>query len=250
MIIRVALVVDRRSPRGPCRETLITPDAGDPIRSPDRVRRLGQRQQTTMLSTIRELQDAAEAQQQRVHRVARDRGVVLDGSHDGVLAVGRRATTGREGSPPPGRRASQPVFSESERLARSWPDGPSSASASPDLRCPGQAVCGRRRSNLTRLPRGRNMNDRHVKKLVKATDARGRGRPPTPSPLFGDTTAVDPFLLLDDFRNEKPADYIGGFPWHPHRGIETIRWPSSRAASTTAIAWATQVRSALATSNG
>jgi len=41
---------------------------------------------------------------------------------------------------------------------------------------------------------------------------------------FGDTAKFDPFLLLDDFRNERPADYLAGFPWHPHRGIETITY--------------------------
>jgi redox-sensitive bicupin YhaK (pirin superfamily) len=41
---------------------------------------------------------------------------------------------------------------------------------------------------------------------------------------FGDTDDYDPFLLLDDFRNENPADYQAGFPWHPHRGIETITY--------------------------
>lgn len=41
---------------------------------------------------------------------------------------------------------------------------------------------------------------------------------------FGETTAFDPFLLFDDFRNEDPADYLAGFPWHPHRGIETITY--------------------------
>ena len=41
---------------------------------------------------------------------------------------------------------------------------------------------------------------------------------------FGDTTEFDPFLLFDDFRNEKPEDYMAGFPWHPHRGIETITY--------------------------
>jgi len=41
---------------------------------------------------------------------------------------------------------------------------------------------------------------------------------------FGTTTEFDPFLLFDDFRNDNPADYLAGFPWHPHRGIETITY--------------------------
>src|SRR5262249_5151730 len=41
---------------------------------------------------------------------------------------------------------------------------------------------------------------------------------------FGDTADFDPFLLLDDFRNDNPNDYLAGFPWHPHRGIETITY--------------------------
>jgi len=41
---------------------------------------------------------------------------------------------------------------------------------------------------------------------------------------FGKTKDFDPFLLLDDFRNEHPSDYLAGFPWHPHRGIETITY--------------------------
>jgi quercetin 2,3-dioxygenase len=41
---------------------------------------------------------------------------------------------------------------------------------------------------------------------------------------FGETTETDPFLLLDDFRNDRPQDYLAGFPWHPHRGIETITY--------------------------
>ncbi len=41
---------------------------------------------------------------------------------------------------------------------------------------------------------------------------------------FGKTTEFDPFLLFDDFRNESPEDFLAGFPWHPHRGIETITY--------------------------
>ena len=41
---------------------------------------------------------------------------------------------------------------------------------------------------------------------------------------FGKTSDFDPFLLLDDFRNDRPDDYRAGFPWHPHRGIETITY--------------------------
>jgi quercetin 2,3-dioxygenase len=41
---------------------------------------------------------------------------------------------------------------------------------------------------------------------------------------FGNTKDFDPFLLLDDFRNDVPEDYLAGFPWHPHRGIETITY--------------------------
>lgn len=41
---------------------------------------------------------------------------------------------------------------------------------------------------------------------------------------FHDPTMLDPFLLFDDFRNERPEAYSPGFPWHPHRGIETITY--------------------------
>jgi redox-sensitive bicupin YhaK (pirin superfamily) len=41
---------------------------------------------------------------------------------------------------------------------------------------------------------------------------------------FGEVPTFDPFLLLDDFRSNDPQQYVKGFPWHPHRGIETITY--------------------------
>ncbi|MEZ5835543.1 MAG: pirin family protein [Geminicoccaceae bacterium] len=41
---------------------------------------------------------------------------------------------------------------------------------------------------------------------------------------FGDPSQTDPFLMMDDFRNDRPQDYAAGFPWHPHRGIETVTY--------------------------
>jgi hypothetical protein len=41
---------------------------------------------------------------------------------------------------------------------------------------------------------------------------------------WGQPEVYDPFLLLDDFRSDEPARYLRGFPWHPHRGMETITY--------------------------
>ncbi len=69
------------------------------------------------------------------------------------------------------------------------------------------------------------MSIRPVKKILKAQPTiEGAGVNLRRAIGFGDPAEVDPFLLLDDFRNEKPEDYLAGFPWHPHRGIETITY--------------------------
>jgi quercetin 2,3-dioxygenase len=66
---------------------------------------------------------------------------------------------------------------------------------------------------------------RPVKRLVKAKPTlEGAGVHLRRAFGFGNTSDFDPFLLLDDFRNDVPADYLAGFPWHPHRGIETITY--------------------------
>lgn len=69
------------------------------------------------------------------------------------------------------------------------------------------------------------MSIRPVKNIVEATPTlEGAGVRLRRAFGFGDTSEFDPFLLLDDFRNDNPADYLAGFPWHPHRGIETITY--------------------------
>src|SRR5258706_13418115 len=69
------------------------------------------------------------------------------------------------------------------------------------------------------------MSIRPVKRVIESTPTvEGAGVRLRRAFGFGDTTEFDPFLLLDDFRNERPDDYLAGFPWHPHRGIETITY--------------------------
>src|SRR5947209_15512462 len=69
------------------------------------------------------------------------------------------------------------------------------------------------------------MSVRPVKEIVRATPTvEGAGVKLQRAFGFGKTKDFDPFLLLDDFRNDHPEDYLAGFPWHPHRGIETITY--------------------------
>src|ERR1035438_6536774 len=70
-----------------------------------------------------------------------------------------------------------------------------------------------------------NMSLRPVKRLIKAKPTlEGAGVHLRRAFGFGNTSEFDPFLLLDDFRNDIPEDYLAGFPWPPHRGIETITY--------------------------
>jgi len=69
------------------------------------------------------------------------------------------------------------------------------------------------------------MSLRPIKRLSKAKPTiEGAGVHLRRAFGFGNTTEFDPFLLLDDFRNDVPEDYLAGFPWHPHRGIETVTY--------------------------
>ena len=69
------------------------------------------------------------------------------------------------------------------------------------------------------------MSIRPVKRIVESLPTvEGAGVKLRRAFGFGDTAETDPFLLFDDFRNDRPQDYLAGFPWHPHRGIETITY--------------------------
>src|SRR5439155_36438 len=116
----------------------------------------------------------------------------------------------------------------------------------------GWSLEGPSRDQVVRLKaaEGETMAIRAVKRLVKAKPTiEGAGVRLRRAFGFGTTADYDPFLLLDDFRNERPQDYLAGFPWHPHRGIETIL-TSSRGPWSMETASGTAGPSPPATSSG
>jgi quercetin 2,3-dioxygenase len=69
------------------------------------------------------------------------------------------------------------------------------------------------------------MSIRPVKKIITSKPTmEGAGVKLRRAFGFGETSETDPFLRLDGFRNDRPKDHKAGFPWHPHRGIETITY--------------------------
>jgi hypothetical protein len=69
------------------------------------------------------------------------------------------------------------------------------------------------------------MSIRPVKRIAQSTPTlEGAGVKLRRAFGFGDPAEFDPFLMMDDFRGDRPDDYSAGFPWHPHRGIETITY--------------------------
>jgi redox-sensitive bicupin YhaK (pirin superfamily) len=69
------------------------------------------------------------------------------------------------------------------------------------------------------------MQTRSIKKLLKAKPVmEGAGVYLKRAFGYYEVPQFDPFLMMDDFRNDQPSRYLRGFPWHPHRGIETITY--------------------------
>src|SRR5438105_9739394 len=91
------------------------------------------------------------------------------------------------------------------------------------------ATCQSWNRNLKDSPRRRPMTEKVlVRPIKKAWKSRptveGAGVHLRRGFGFQDPHLVDPFLLFDDFRSENPAEFRAGFPWHPHRGIETVTY--------------------------
>src|SRR3979490_3205283 len=87
------------------------------------------------------------------------------------------------------------------------------------MRCPHR---GRREPPT---PTGNPMSIRPVKRIIESTPTmEGAGVKLRRAFGLGEPAGAAPFAPLDDFRNGRPDDARAGFPWHPHRGIETITY--------------------------
>jgi quercetin 2,3-dioxygenase len=69
------------------------------------------------------------------------------------------------------------------------------------------------------------MTNRRIHKIYKSSPTiEGAGVHLKRAFGYSQLPLFDPFLMLDDFHTSKPEEYLAGFPWHPHRGIETITY--------------------------
>src|SRR5207249_6774786 len=172
------------------------------------------------------------------------RGLLRDGLHPGPRAV-RRADPHHPWRRRPDRpdRRLRPAFlqADQERTSRGLqgraaravldPQGPGQRRPALILRRLSRARSDRDARHLAgrqepRAGRRRTMAEtRRVKKVWKSKPTiEGAGVHLRRAFGFREVPQLDPFLLLDDFRSNEPAEYQRGFPWHPHRGMETITY--------------------------
>jgi len=75
------------------------------------------------------------------------------------------------------------------------------------------------------LVREASMKTRQIRKVMRSKPTiEGAGVHLRRAFGYSEVPLFDPFLMLDDFRSERPELFVKGFPWHPHRGIETITY--------------------------
>jgi quercetin 2,3-dioxygenase len=141
----------------------------------------------------------------------------------------KRATVGlpQPDSPPAGQAGS--LLAGDPSAAAGFETGPNQqpSSVGLDERLPRAHIEHAHNARNRRADRkkGAVMSIRPVKRVVQSKPTmEGAGVKLHRAFGFGDTGEFDPFLLFDDFRNDRPDDYRAGFPWHPHRGIETITY--------------------------
>jgi len=106
-------------------------------------------------------------------------------------------------------------------------------------------------SGLRLLRLLKEQRESHMKKLILRGHSTYDGAGVKLKRVFAHdhTELTDPFLLLDHFGSDNPDDYVKGFPWHPHRGIETVTYMLGEPSSMATIS-ATRARSGPGISNG